>query len=553
MKSPKDGGPAGLLWVRQGQSGLDEGEATQRARRDLLTSVAGEVEAMTGGRRMDLARDLCRKERDRYLTRTGRPKADGPLKRAGDAVTSLRQRRDELAQKSGELRRELDRRHELRRELADLDDPEVEETRAKRLSEAEASHAEVLRHHEMLEQARQRELAKGAERDREAERLGALDRNLAERKAARAAFAVAQEEERAATADAQTAEAEVTEVAAAHETARLAADAAAKTLQTALRVAASRAAEERRTELNVLLRRAEGLRQRAEQAAAEAKAEVPEDVLSGLETLDEDLRVLKRTRETDAATVRMAYADGRTGGVSLDGLELPDRERVPIPDGATLEIDQLGRLDIFPGRKATDAIVAEAAAVLAAALEDTGFGTLAEARESARRRRMADERRRDAEAELAGVVPRGIDALRTRIAALPEPVEAPDDLPSIEAAQEQDAVARKALADASKRWNAGRSASEERQKQAARAAAALEAAESRQARAETLLAEFEDPEAERSRLETVVSELTVVHSDAMQACKALATEAPDLEAAGAALDRARSVVQCAEKVAFFSL
>ena len=60
LKSPKDGGPAGLLWVRQGQSGLDEDGNTHRARRDLMTSVAGEVEAMTGGRRMDMARDMCR-------------------------------------------------------------------------------------------------------------------------------------------------------------------------------------------------------------------------------------------------------------------------------------------------------------------------------------------------------------------------------------------------------------------------------------------------------------------------------------------------------------
>ncbi len=547
LKSPKDGGPAGLLWVRQGQSGLDEGEATQRARRGLLTSVAGEVEAMTGGRRMDRARDLCRKERDRYLTEKGRLKAGGPLKRAQDAVVSLQEEREELEQRSGELRRELDRRRELRRELADLDGPEAEETRANRLSEAQAIHAEALRHHEMLEQARQRELAKGAERDREAERLAALERNLAERKAARAAFSVAQEGERAAMADAQAAESEMSEAAARHETARLAADAAAKTLQMTLRTAASRSGEERRTEFRGLLKRAEELRQRAEQAAAKAKVEILEDGLSALEKLGEDLRVLKRTRDTDAAAVTMAYVGGRTGGVSMDGVGLPDRERVPIPDGAKLEIDRLGQLDISPGRKATDESVAQAEAALAAALENAGFRTLAEARESARRRRSAEERRRDADAELAGVVPRGIEALRAQIAALPEPVEAPDDLPSIEEAQERDTAARKALADASGRWNARRGASEQVQKQAARAAAVLEGAEGRQARAETLLAEFEDPEAERSRLETVVSELTTAHGEAMQASKALAAKAPDLEAAGAALDRARSVVQGADQ------
>ena len=547
LKPPKDGGPAGLLWVRQGQSGLEEGEASQRARRDLLTSVAGEVEAMTGGRRMDLARDLCRKERERYLTRTGRPKADGPLKRVGDAVTSLLQRREDLEQRSGELRQELDRRRELRRELAGLDEPEAAETRAKRLSEAEAFHADALRHHDMLEQARQRELAKGAERDREAERLGTLERNLAERKAARAACAAAQEEERVATAAAKAVESGVTEAASAHETARSAADAAAKTLQMTVRVADARSAEERRGELNGLLERAEDLRRRSEQAAAEARAELSEDGLSALEKLDEDLRVLKRTRDADAAAVTMAYAGGRTDGVSLDGRRLPDRERVPIPDGATLEIDRLGQMEIHPGRKATDASVAEAAAAVAAALENAGFGTLAEARESARRGRLADERRRDADAGLAGVVPKGIDALRARIAALPEPVEPPDDLPSVEAAQEQDAAARKALADASERWNARRSASEQMQKQAARAAAVFEGAEGRLGRADTLLAEFEDPDAERSRLETVVSELTAAHGDAMQASEALAAEAPDLEAAGVALDRARSVVEGADR------
>ena len=96
LKSPKDGGPAGLLWVRQGQSSLGEGDNTHRARRDLVTSVAGEVEAMTGGRQMDMARDMCRKALDRYLTATRRVKSDGPLKRAEDDAATLREKREEL-------------------------------------------------------------------------------------------------------------------------------------------------------------------------------------------------------------------------------------------------------------------------------------------------------------------------------------------------------------------------------------------------------------------------------------------------------------------------
>ena len=496
---------------------------------------------------MDLAIDRCRKERDRYLTPTGRRKADGPLKQAEDAVTSLQTRRDELEQRSGELRQELARRNELRRELADLDDPEAEAARRKRFADAEVLHTEAVRHHEALEQARQSELAKGAEREREAERLEALERNLAEREAARAAFASAREDERTAASTVRAAEAAVSEAAAAQEAARLAAEAAAKTLQMALRLAASRAAEERRAELRQLLNRAEELRQHAEQAAATAKAEIPEGVLAAVEKLDEDLRVLKRTRDADAAAVTMAYATGRSDGVVLDGTALLDGEHVPIPDGAMLEIDRVGRLSISPGRKASDASVAEAEAALAVALQNAGFGTLAEARESADGRRLADERQRDADAELAGVAPRGIDALRTQIAALPEPLAGSDGLPSVEQAQEQDAAARKALADAGERWNAERSTGEQIRSQAARAAAVLEAAEGRQTRAEALLGEFEDPEAEKRRLETTVSELTAAHGEAMRASAELAAKAPDLEAAGAALERARSVAARADE------
>ena len=89
LKAPQDGGPAGLLWVRQGQAGLDDGQDLERARRDLLSSVAGEVEAMTGGRRMDMALDRCTGELMRYQTQTGRAKADGPLKRLRDDVSGF--------------------------------------------------------------------------------------------------------------------------------------------------------------------------------------------------------------------------------------------------------------------------------------------------------------------------------------------------------------------------------------------------------------------------------------------------------------------------------
>ena len=59
LKAPKDGGPAGFLWVRQGTAGFDGESASRVARRDLVSSVTGEIEAMTGGRPMEAARERC--------------------------------------------------------------------------------------------------------------------------------------------------------------------------------------------------------------------------------------------------------------------------------------------------------------------------------------------------------------------------------------------------------------------------------------------------------------------------------------------------------------
>ena len=487
LKSPKDGGPAGLLWVRQGQSGLDEDGNTHRARRDLMTSVAGEVEAMTGGRRMDMARDMCRTALGRYLTKTGRVKSDGPLKRVEDDVTALREKRDELKRKSNDLKRELDRRRELRRQLAELEDPKEEAVRRKRLAEAEAAHAEAGRHREALERALEQECAKGIDRDRTAERLEVLEKNLVELAAARAALITAQEDEGRRKSEVREAEVGGVRAARAHESARAVAERAADVLQRTLQVQGLASVADRRKELNEQLGRAENLRQQAEQASADAKTEISDRCASDIERLEENLRVMKRTRELESATITMKYAPGRQNGISLDGVALPDRESTLIPDGAELDIDSLGRLTIRPGRRASDESLARGEAKLATALEASGIRSVAEARESALRRRQVEERGRDAEAALRGLAPKGIEALREQIAALPKPIEENHDLPTLKVAQESDSAAKLALATASKRLEAYRQELGLAQARAARAAAAVEGAEGRRIRAEAQL------------------------------------------------------------------
>ena len=542
LKASKDGGPAGLLWVRQGQSGLDDGEDTHLARRDLLTSVAGEVETMTGGRRMDLTRDMCRKALDRYLTKTRRTKSDGPLKRAEDNVTALRERREELKKKSDDLRQELEKRRELRQALAELDEPEEEDIRKRRVAEAEAAYAEASRHREALERAQGFERAKGIEGDRAAEKLEILEKNLAELREAQAAHVTAGEQERFAMSERHAAESEMSEAVTAYEAARKNAERAADVLQMSLRAQASVSAEARRRELDEQLERAESLRQQVERAAADVKAELSDQQVASMESLDEDLRILKRTRDLEAATVTMEYASGCKDGISLNGVTLEDRVRTPIPNGGRLDIDNLGRLIIHPGRKRDDKSFTEAEERLAAELDAVGAENIEAVRASAQRRREAEERRRDAQAAFNGVAPAGIDALREQITALPEPLTGRDDLPTVSQAQETEATARKGLVEAEERLNVSRLKFAKMQTAAGRAAEALENAEGRRARAEAGLAGIDDPEAEISNLRTLFLDIRSEHREAVQQRDEIAAKAPDLDVAQTALERARSIM-----------
>ena len=203
-----EGGPAGLLWVRQGLHGLEDGagkarEAALAARRDLLSSVAGEVDAMTGGRRMDAALARCRAELAELVT-PGRAQPKGAYKAAADEAAALAGRADSLRETARALSEALDARRDARKELAGLEDPEAVEARRARLAEAEAAHEAARKHADRLEAAtRARDLAR-LEARQAAERRAALREARTARETARKLS----EEAEAALADARERETE---------------------------------------------------------------------------------------------------------------------------------------------------------------------------------------------------------------------------------------------------------------------------------------------------------------------------------------------------------
>ncbi|ODN71058.1 AAA family ATPase [Methylobrevis pamukkalensis] len=75
-------GPAGLLWVRQGITGIEkrsrsEEDSEKQVRASLLESVQGEVEAVTGGRRMAEIMAAAEEALSELVTAGGRAKTGG--------------------------------------------------------------------------------------------------------------------------------------------------------------------------------------------------------------------------------------------------------------------------------------------------------------------------------------------------------------------------------------------------------------------------------------------------------------------------------------------
>lgn len=491
---------------------------------------------------MESALARCQKELERYLTPTRRVRAGGPLNVQQEEVEALLGKRSVLERKCNDLRAELEKRKELRKDLAVLKDPEEEELRANRLAKAEAAHAEASRHHEALERAGEVERARRVESERASERLATLERDLAERREAQTALDAAKEGEAGKSAERDEANSRVTELHRVHESARTTAEAAARTLQLAVRSEAAASIEERRRQLNEQLERAEDLRRQVEQATADASAEVAADVVAELESLDEELRVLKRMRKAEAAAMTMEYAFGRQEGVTLDGAPLADRERTPIPDGALLEIEGLGRLTIHPGLHADRESVEETETRLSSALDEAGHDSLDAVRSSAQRRLSAEQREREAKATLTGIAPDGIEAVREQFAGLPQPLEEEEDLPAVDDARAAESAARRARDEASTELESARLEFLTAAERAAGAAVAMESAESRLARAEAALAAIEDPETERDRLRRDVNELRTGHEEAIRSRNEIAAKAPDLATAKARLKRAKDTV-----------
>lgn len=538
------GGPSGLIWVRQGMTQLTGGskkeqDAALEARRDLMTSVGEEVEAMTGGRRMDLALARCREELTTFATSTGRPKTNGPWKDAQDQVDTLSSRRDTLVATAQELHEALAERTRARRDLREWEAPEAAEDRRSRLEAARASHAAAERHAEEVEAETRkvnmaRLTAEGAE-----SRLDTFRTSMAERKEA------AQLVEKAA-AEAKEKQADLERQNAQRDTAEHAFEASQETLKTAeaartraLRAQAAKDGADRRRELEERIATAEKTRSAMETAAAAARTGPDAKALRRIEALAATHSTAIAARDATATQVIAHYAEDRIGAIRAGDTPLSDGHPLPLPRATRLTIDGVGTLEVRPGEAGHDDSSLKAAAQkIREALKDVGADDLEMARNAAAARAEAERRHGEAKAVLDSLAPQGIDQLREALAKIP-PMDADADTPDPDTAEAtlNDAraahdTARIARDTASERLADARS-------EAMRTETRLTSLRERLKRAEDALEKIGDRS--EDELAAEAGSAAVAYRAAQAAHAAKAKDAPDLAATKAALARAQSV------------
>lgn len=546
-----DGGPSGLLWVRQGAFSLQPDGASEQAqmldaRKTLLSSVAGEVDAMTGGRRMDAVQAAVSAALARLTTATGRPRADGPWHLVQKEHSSVAEALAKLTRACDDLRAELDERSRITRDLAQAQDPADATRRADRLraatdalqaAEAQARNVEAARTTRRLAEAEERALGV---------QLTAL--HAAETQAQTAATAHTKAAEAATEAAADLAR--LTE-AEAHTTTTLTATTVRhQALTTALDAAhQAREAQTRATRLTALqttLNAAESARTEAEAARAAAAAlRVDARAAETAERLEQACALARARRDAGVARLVAWHSGDQRFGVN--GQPLADGTALPLQGTVEVTAPGLGRLVFTAGTAdgtSADATLTEAETRLRDHLATWQADTAADLRARLTARTAADQRARAATDRLALLAPEGIDPLRAEVAGLailPQtPPAAPADPAALRTALAEAAAALTKAQGAVEAARTARTAASER---AIRAQAALETALRDHRTAEDRLGA---PEAHRAKMAEVQAELAATAAR-VQAARAahdlLSARLDDLATLRADLERATSALR----------
>lgn len=542
------GSPSGLVWVRQGLTGLTGGSnreqaAALEARRNLMSSVSEEVEAMTGGRRMDMALARCKEEMSVLATPSGQKKAGGPWKAASDRVDALRARRAELSVTAATLHEALSQRKRKRRDLAELEAPEAVAARKERLEEAVQAHRTAERHAEIVDAEARKVTAAQMAVSAAQSRLDTLRKAQAERDEAADLAGEATAAKAVALGQHETARTALMRAEDALAQAGTALKRAEEDQRRAERQQAARDGALRRADLVQRIGDAEAIRKVMEEAEAAARVGPDPAELRKLESLAAALLTARATRDAMATQMIVTYVTGREDAVRMKGAALVGGTAYPIPRGTRLDIAGVGEIEIRPGVGAqNDDAVEQADRALLKALAAFDLSELHEARKAADVRAQAATRASEARGRLDGLAPNGIDRLREALAQIPATEPGVDDLDATETRTRLDKT-NSAMTAARSGKDLAIEAMAKAREALARTDAAEAGAKDRLVRSASALLAFGEATAEALLREMNRAAAELKAAEVQHAAQS--NSAPDLAAAEAALKRARSVDETA--------
>jgi energy-coupling factor transporter ATP-binding protein EcfA2 len=420
----------GLLWVEQGASfdlpGMSGGTAAM-----ISHLIESEVTAAAGGGELRAIKERAEAELARLVTLAGsKPKTGGPFALALRECERLEREHALAAQAAGSLEQRLQSLSRLVDERARLADPQAWTTLRQSLEKLRADH----------DVARQRET-----RRKEAE----ARRKHAEIEAETARIALQQFDAKLKEAvDLAALRAELAKVAAGLTENLAAGEQRGRVAQQALdrllaterdlrrRLADAHAAQQRagwqirHTELSERLTAANAVidEGKAVRTALQSNP-VTDPVLAQIHALQRQIDEHAASLAAAAPVIDIAYARGGEGRIRIGAQPLAADIRLVAVEPVTLDIEGVGRIVIAAGggQQRRDVVRQHAEAVqrLNQELTQLGCASVEDARQAADLRRTLTADRERLAGRLKDLVPHGVDALRTELAALDVKIGAP--------------------------------------------------------------------------------------------------------------------------------
>ena len=551
-------GPAGLLWVRQGVTLLEasggtaaekaEKERLTQTRRDLLSSVAGEIEIMTGGRRMDRVLRRCSEDLAKFTTSSGKP--SGAWKAIQDEVNDLAQKHLELKKLCDDLAQALASRRDAEEEIARLESPAERARRDKDLKEAQGQEKNAEAHAGKTEHAENVLKTIGLEYDaavKELHTLEAARQRLIDASAEEVRLGKAVYDANVNVSNLRNSENEALDRL---ETATQALKNLRSELERSHKHQASIQAAKRVEELRLPLGKAKQFRSDIETHSARLAAnKATPQWLKTVEQANTDLVRLTTTQLAQAAQIIVTYKTGVR--ITLDGNSIPENKTVPLPRRAVIDLPGIGELQFEAGggeeHRNLDKEVVKASDKLAQILSACGAKAVMDAHDLARLRQEEVDLEKLAEKSLALIAPRGIDDLQKLLAEAEGlivsggddvgTIKSPDELtPAISESEEN---VDKQRNDFSKLQHLRGDAKEKQ----VRLTTEYEAALRELKLAEQAAGLPQDREDRRLKAAAKVTQIQVKQKDAQNAYESLMADATDLVTVKANLSRAEEAVK----------